>query len=87
MILSFVASCSSKRLGFKAQCALNRIIVQYSDIVSKILLGCKDLYWPKRKLSTLRSGTESFKRVVYRFLASHCSPDLFALELHPLEIM
>lgn len=62
MVLPLAAAFTDRSLGFKQQCGLTHINVQYSDTISKKLVDHEDVGWEDEELLTARSERTELKK-------------------------
>lgn len=81
MVFLFEELFIDRGIGFKENCDLTGIIVQYTDIVNKVLVYCMEVQWIEKKPSELRSETEElnviFEEYLRRIAHLGCLPKTF----------
>lgn len=83
----YISLFADESLRFDRCCKLNRINVQYSDIVNKVLLEHGNEILLEGGLIGLRCEMEKFTLAVERMFASHCPLGLYSLKYHPLHLI
>lgn len=74
-----MASFTDRSFGGGENCDSTDMNIQYTDTVNKAPVDDREEQGVQKKLSSLRSETKDFKRVVQRLFAPRCTFGLYTL--------
>lgn len=87
IVFSLAPSSTDRSIGFEIGCYLAQMVLQYMDIVIKVLVVHREVPWVELNLTKLHSGTEGFYCVIPQASVFHCTSGMHALKFYLLDYL